>query len=385
VKYFPLIWAALWRKPVETMLTWLAVSVAFALFGLMVGSNATYRQVIDSARMDRLYVNSGAGEALPIGLRQQLLRFKGVTGVGSFSGLDGYYQDPHKHVYVYSVDSGMRSGWSELPMSSAQWDQLLSRPAGVFMTQQVATRLGLKAGDTLPIITPSGLRADGDVAWPFEVLGIIAEVPSFEGGVAIGNYSYIDNSRPSGQQGKVWGFRLAVSDPTHAVATALSIDRFFANSDTPTLSVPARIAAENMAHSSMDMATKTLYIAAAGLFMILFVTANGIAQSVRERVPEFAVLETVGFGQRGIVGLVFAEAAAQCIPGAVVGMALATVLSRVPLRFLPAELAGIAVPTLSLSVFALALLAAAALALASAVIPVVRLRNLRINDALAGR
>jgi ABC-type antimicrobial peptide transport system permease subunit len=106
---------------------------------------------------------------------------------------------------------------------------------------------------------------------------------------------------------------------------------------------------------------------------------------VRERVPEFAVLETVGFGHRGIIGLVFAEAALQCLPGAVVGMALATVLSRLPLRFLPSELAGIAVPTMSPPVFALALLVAMALALASSAIPVVRLRNLRVNDALAGR
>ena len=160
----------------------------------------------------------------------------------------------------------------------------------------------LKAGDALPIVAQPGLRADGDAAWPFQVLGVIAEVPSFEGGVIIGNYGYIDNSRPFADQGKVWGFRLAVTDPARAVATALKIDRFFANSDTPTLSMPARIAAENMAHSSMDMATNTLYIAGAGLFMILFVTANGIAQSVRERVPEIAVLETIGFSHRGIVG-----------------------------------------------------------------------------------
>ncbi len=385
MKYFPLVWAALWRKPVETLLTWLAVTVAFALFGLMVGSHATYQRVIDSARMDRLYVNTGAGEPLTIGLRQRLIRFDGVTGVGSFTGLDGYYQDPHNRVYVYAVDEGMRIGWSEMPLTNAQWNHLIATPPGVFVTRKLADKLHLKAGDPLPLIARSGSRADGDVSWPFQVLGVIDEVPSFETGVIIGNYLYIDNSRPLSNQGMVYGFRLAVSDPSRAVAIALTIDRFFANSDTPTLSVPARIAAENMAHSAMDMATKTLFIAAAGLFMILFVTANGIAQSVRERVPEFAVLETIGFEHRAIIGLVFAEAAAQCVPGAIAGMALATLLARWPLRFLPAELAGIPVPTLSLPLFALAFMIAIALALASSAIPVVRLKDLRVTDALAGR
>jgi len=67
----------------------------------------------------------------------------------------------------------------------------------------------------------------------------------------IGNYGYIDNARPPGKQGMVWGFRLAVTNPARATAITNKIDRYFANSDTPTLAMPARIAAENMAHSSI--------------------------------------------------------------------------------------------------------------------------------------
>jgi putative ABC transport system permease protein len=386
MKYLPLIWAALWRKPVESVLTWLAVTVAFALFGLMVGSNATYRRVIEAARMDRLYVNSGDGDDLPISLRQQLVRFDAVSGVGAFKWLTGYYQDPHHNAGIISVDEGMRRGWSEnRSLNSAQWDELFANPQGVFVTRNAAARLQLRAGDPFPLITREGVRADGDVVWHFRVLGVVPDDPTFEGGVIIGNYRYIDNSRTAQTQGKVNGFRVAVADPARASAIALAIDRYYANSDTPTLSIPARIAAENMAHSSMDMAEKTLYIAAAGLFMVLFVTANGIAQSVRERVPEFAVLETIGFGHRAIVAMVFAEAAAQCLPGAALGMALATTLSRWPLRYLPSDLGNLPLPTLSAIVYSWAALFAVLLALASSAVPVFRLRALSVTDALAGR
>ena len=37
MKYFPLIWAGLWRKPARTILTLLSVSVAFLLFGMLHG------------------------------------------------------------------------------------------------------------------------------------------------------------------------------------------------------------------------------------------------------------------------------------------------------------------------------------------------------------
>jgi hypothetical protein len=36
VKFMPLVWAALWRNRTESVLTLVALSVAFALFGTMI-------------------------------------------------------------------------------------------------------------------------------------------------------------------------------------------------------------------------------------------------------------------------------------------------------------------------------------------------------------
>lgn len=385
MKYLPLVWAALSRKPAESILTCLAVTVAFALFGLMMGTRTTYQHVIEAARMDRLYVNSATGAQLPIHLNERLIRFDGVTGVGAFDWLGAYYRNPTQSAAIWYVDQGMQQGWSELEsMNPARWAQLFANPAGVFVSSKTATRLSLNKGASLPVIARSASRADGDKVWNFEVLGVVPEDPSFNG-VIIANYHYVDAARAPSEQGMVGGFRVAVRDPARASAIALQIDRYFANSDTATLSVPARTAAENMARSTMDMATQTLYISAAGLFMVVFVTANGIAQSVRERIPEFAVLKTMGFAQLRIVALVFAEAAAQCLPGALFGMLLACVLSRWPVKFLPSQLGNMPVPTLSVAVLIWALFFAIVLAIASAVVPVIRLRKLRVAEALAGK
>jgi putative ABC transport system permease protein len=390
MKYFPLVWAALWRKPTEAILIWLAVTVSFTLFGLMVGLHTTYDRLIENSRMDRLYINarfpnaSPMGLLLPIALRDQLAHVEGVSAVSSVRYLRGYYQDPHQRATVYAVDEHMRQAWPELPLTAAQWDQLLATPAGVFITRSRAATLGLEAGDTLPLITAPGTRADGAPSWAFQVLGIMPNVSGYES-LILGNLSYVDNSVPLPFRGYAWEFRLAVRDAANANDISVHIDQGLANSSTPTLTIPDKVAETDAVNSGISVASKTWPVAGAGIFMILLLTANGIAQSVRERTPEFAVLKTIGYSESTLVALVLAEAAIPCVAGAGVGMALAVLLTRLPTHFLPMDLASLPKPTLSPGVFAFSLACALLLALVGAAIPVQRLRYLSVIDALAGR
>ncbi len=73
----------------------------------------------------------------------------------------------------------------------------------------------------------------------------------------------------------------------------------------------------------------TRNIALAGLFMILFLNANGISQSVRERSAELATLRTMGFSDTLVATLVFAEAAFALCHGALLGLGLAAAFPHV--------------------------------------------------------
>jgi putative ABC transport system permease protein len=401
MKYWPLVWSALWRKPAEAILVWLAVTVSFALFGLMVGLHATYDRIIDNSRLDRLYVNarfpsaSPTGILLPLALREAIMGIDGVAQASAVYYVRGYYRDPHIRATVYAVDDHMRAAWPELPLTPAQWDQLRATPDGVFVSHARAVALGLKAGDRLPIITSTvftapglGDRADGATAWQFHILGVMPDMPGALGSGStsiLGNLSYVDNSRPADQRGYAWEYRVAVRDATQANQVAVRIDRANANSGTPTLTIPDKIAEIDGVNAGISVASKTWPIAGAGIFMILLLTANGLAQSVRERTPDFAVLKTVGYRQWILMGLVFAEAAIPCVAGAALGMGLARLMTRLPIHFLPSDLASLPKPTLSLGVFAVSLGCALLLALAGAVIPIQRLRHLSVTDTLAGR
>ncbi|HEV2702896.1 MAG TPA: FtsX-like permease family protein [Steroidobacteraceae bacterium] len=401
MRYWSLVWSALWRKPAEAILVWLAVTVSFALFGLMVGLHATYQQLIDNSRLDRLYVNARfpsanpTGILLPLALRDAIMRVDGVAEASAVYYVRGYYRDPHVRATVYAVDEHMRAAWPELPLTSAQWAQLRATPNGVFVTHNRAMGLGLKTGDRLPIITsqaftPPGLgaRADGALAWQFQVLGIVPDMPGAVGVGStsiLGNLSYVDNSRPADARGYAWEYRVAVRDPTQANEIAVRIDAATTNSGTPTLTIPDKIAEIDGVNAGISVASKTWPIAGAGIFMILLLTANGLAQSVRERAPEFAVLKTVGYRQAILTGLVFAEGAIPCVVGAALGMGLAMLMTRLPIHFLPADLLSLPKPTLSLGVLSVSLACALLLALLGAAIPLRRLRHLSVTDTLAGR
>jgi putative ABC transport system permease protein len=401
VKYWPLIWSALWRKPAEAIMVWLAVTTSFALFAFMLGLHATYSQLIDNSRLDRLNVDarfpsaSPTGVLLPLALRDAILRVDGVTQAAAAYIVRGYFRDPHVRATVSAVDEHMRWAWPELPLTPAQWDELRATPDGVFVSRARALALGLKAGDRLPIIispvfTAPGLatRADGAQDWQFHVIGVVPDMPGSSGtgsSTILGNLSFVDNSRPPQARGYAWGFRVAVRDPTQANEIAVRIDRATTNSGSPTLTIPDKISEVDSVNAGISVASKTWPIAGAGIFMILLLTANGLAQSVRDRTPEFAVLKTVGYRQSTLMGLVFAEGAIPCVSGAALGLGLASLLTRLPLNFLPPDLASLPKPTLSWAVLAASIGCALLLALVGAAILMRRLRRLSVTDTLAGR
>ncbi len=147
------------------------------------------------------------------------------------------------------------------------------------------------------------MRADRATTWTFEVLDVVPDSPMWgDAGVIIGNYTSSENARSEQSRGFVGGFLVAVKDPKRTAAIARLIDHHYANSSTPTQSIPARAAAQAMARTAVSVASMTWGVGAAGLFMIVFLTANHIHQSVRRRLPEFATLKAMGYADAGVMG-----------------------------------------------------------------------------------
>jgi putative ABC transport system permease protein len=106
-----------------------------------------------------------------------------------------------------------------------------------------------------------------------------------------------------------------------------------------------------------------------------------MAQSVRERIPELAVLKTLGFSDGSVLGFVFAEAFALCLCGGIIGLILATLAGAMVTKGSGGQFQ--LQPTGW--VWLIGLGAIILMSIAVGLLPALRARRLKIVDALAGR
>jgi putative ABC transport system permease protein len=386
MKYLPLVWAAFRRHTAESLLTFLVLTVAFALFSAMVALRASYDHAIEVNRMDRLLVTARfCCTGLNIAHRGEIERIPGVRGVGLIQGVFGFHQEPSMQVGVWTIDAGTIAAIPELGLTPANWQQLQDNLNGLLFTRTQAAKWQVKAGDVFPIKPGEHRREDHAEAWPFTVAGIVDDpanqvdwMPNI-----YANYDYLDASRIRNERGLV-DFIVAIDNPDDARSICRQIDTRYANSETPSYCVPLQMDARNIVESTITMRQMSLGIGTAGLFMILFLCASSVAESVRERIPEFAVLKTIGFGDRQVAALVLLEAVLPAVAGAVMGTALAAALSSITSRL--GEGSELPLPAASVSgaILALALGIALIIGALSAVLPLRRLRTMELAPALAG-
>lgn len=384
MKFLPLIWAAVMRKPTRTILTLLSVMVAFTLFGLTIGMNATFDKVAAAAHDDRIFTNQRFfGTGMSLAQAGQIAQLPGIARVAYLDVLTGYHGNERNRAFALMVDENYGKMYPEWPISPAQWDMLHKTRDGVLISRIQAEHWRLKPGDTFTIVSPQNKRADGK-AWDLKVLTVVPDIAYMTGGFMLGNYEYFNKALPLTKQDKIGQIATQVSDPTRTAAIAQRIDAHFANSASATQSTTEK-AALDISSNGLDLAELDRKIALAGMFMVLFLTANGIAQSVRERLAEFATLKTIGFTDRAVVQLVFLEAALPCLLGAVLGVGLAAFLSGQLPRLFPPGQGTPPLPTMTVMVFAWAGVAAVLVALISAALPALRLKRMDIATALSGR
>src|SRR3984885_9603288 len=98
MKFLPLIWSGIWRKPGRTVLIFLQVCVAFALFGVLQGLKTGVEHVVGEARADLLIVHGSASliDPLPLGLLERIKAVPGVKAAVPVELFGAIYQNPNQ-------------------------------------------------------------------------------------------------------------------------------------------------------------------------------------------------------------------------------------------------------------------------------------------------
>jgi putative ABC transport system permease protein len=380
MKYLPLIWSGLWRKPGRTILIFLQVSVALALFGVLQGLKTGVSHAVAAARADLLIVHSRLSflaQPLPLGLLGQIHTVPGVKVAIPVELSGGTYQKPGQGIGVVAVspegDWPAAFTYTIAPESVAAFRK--SRTA-MLVRDLVAEKYGWKVGDHIPL-NLAVAQQNGSNDWAFDVVGIFTD--SDVGGgryIVIVSYPYFDEARVA-KKGTVNHFNVAVSDPKLAAQVADAIDARFANSshETKTESLREMAQASEQAIGDFDFLIRA--VVSAVLVALLFATTTMMVQSIHERTPELAVVKTVGFTDRAVFLLVLAEAVVLFLAGAVCGLLLATLVLPIAARFV----LGLSMPGI---VVVMGLALGIVVAFISAAVPAALAARLPVATALAG-
>jgi putative ABC transport system permease protein len=381
LKYLPLIWSGIRRRPVRSALVFLQVGVAIALFGILQGLKTGVDEAISRVRADVLYVAPAVfgGARLPMAYINQLRSLPGVKSVTYGDAIGGVYQKPTQGVVALGIDPS-RIWLTLVPRAFTirrrDLRALRNTRSGALVTADIARKYGWHVGDEIAIESTT-LQRSGSRIWYFNIVGSVTDHEPGEGGLIVANYAYLNESRASDKD-TVRNFYVVVSDPKQAAAVAELIDRTFANSPLGTRTMSLRETAQQEMRSIGDVSFAIRWIISALLVALAFAISMMMMQTIRERTFELAILKALGFGNRMIFVLLAMESLVIWIAAALTGVALAWIAFPLAAKYVP----GLSMP---IAVVAAGVGGAALLALISVSVPARRAAHLEVAEALAGR
>jgi len=330
MKYLHLILAALLRKKARTALTLLSVVAAFALFGMLDAVRVAFQTPNSMAGVNRLIVSSRFSiiQPLPYAYRLRILRVPGVSEVAYANWFGGIYQDPKNFFPNIAVSpKPFLDIHPEFVLPEKQEQAFLETRTGAIVGQTLAERFGWQIGDKIPLQGTIFPKKDGTNLWTFDLVGVFhAAEPELRGieQEMLFHYKYFDEARAFGQ-GTVGWYIVKVDDPAHADRIAQTIDHMFANSNDETKTQSEREFQLSFAKQIGDIGLIVSAIMAAVFFTLVLLTGNTLAQGIRDRIPELAVLKTVGFSNTAVLLMVMGESVFMLSAGGLAGLATARV------------------------------------------------------------
>jgi putative ABC transport system permease protein len=380
MKYLPLIWKSLWRRKVRTTFTLLSIFIAFVLFGILMTIRAAFSLGVDLAGMDRLILIHKIALVIPLpeSYKARLQAVPGVEIATHNSWFGGVYQDPKNFIAQIAVEpTEFMTIYKEFKLPPDQMKAWLGDRQGAIAGKDLAERFGWKVGDRIPIQATIWQPKGGGRTWEFNLVGIYDGDPGVDKTQFFFRYDYLNENRAQGE-GLVGWYIVKVKDPSQSSQLAHKFDEMFANSQAETKTTTEKGFVEGFAKQIGDIGSIMIAILGAVLFTILLVVGNTMAQAVRERTSELAVLKTLGFSDTTVLALVLAESLFVALVGGGLGLLVAWLFvqrgdptgGRLPAFYLPPRdlVVGVALMIL--------------VGIAAGILPAAGAMRLKITDAL---
>lgn len=308
MKYWPLVWRNLLRRKFRTVFTLGCIYISFVLYAFLMIVRGAFTLGVDFAGADRLWLFHKVSiiQFIPVSYLEDIVGTPGVKAATHCTWFGGVYQNKPSQFATFACDlRKYLELYHEFKVPPAQLEAALKDRQAAIVGRDTAERYGWKVGDRVPIKGDIWMPMQGQT-WEFNIAGIYDGAPEVDKTQFIFRYEYFDENRRAAK-GQVSWYIIQVDDPANAAAVARTLDAKFENSQAETKTAPEKAVIADFAKQTGNIGAMITAILAVVFFTILLVVANTMAQSVRERTSELAVLKTLGYSDARILVLVMAE------------------------------------------------------------------------------
>ena len=373
------------RHKLRSFLTAMGIAIAVLAFGILRTVIDAYFAGVDASSNARLVTRNSVSLTfpMPVAYKGKILNVPGVTQVAIAQWFGGTYIDQKNFFAQFAVDPEEHLElYPELLLTDEEKSNFLKERNSCIVGATLAQKYGWEVGDSFRLI---GTIFSGD--WDFVIRGIYRGAQKgTDQSTMFFHWKYLDERvRAISPQRASWcgAFYVGIENPDDAVRTIEEIDAMFANSQAETKTETERAFQMGFVSMTGTIITALRFISFVVIAIILLVLANTMAMTARERISEYAVLKTLGFRPRHLIGLIFGESVAIAAFGGFLGLILTLGMIQSFGKLITQNLGSfLPVFEISSTTILFSIVAAMTVGIVAAVFPTVQAVRMRITDGL---
>ena len=383
MKFFKIALKNTLRHKLRTGLTIIGIAVAVLAFCLLRTVIHAWYAGVEASAANRLITRNATSLIFPLPLSYltKIKQISGVTGVTYANWFGGIYIDEKNFFPQFAIEArSFFNLYPEIAIPEEELSTFLRERKACIAGRKLVNKYHWKIGEIIPL---RGVIFPGN--WEFVLRGVyhgtrqIVDESQF-----FFHWDYLNeqvkNVSPS-RANQVGWYVIQLADPFNGPEIAQTIDRLFKNSLAETLTETEKAFQLGFIAMTEAIIVSIKVISLVVIIIIMIVLANTMAMTARERVAEYAVLKTLGFGGWTLFELITGESLLIALAGGVLGIGLTFPTVRVVARQLEMFFPVFRIHPATLW---MALGASALVGFVAALFPVYRAVNIRIAEGLRG-
>src|SRR4030042_6178550 len=319
-----LIFKNSFRHKLRTFLTILGVSIAILAFGLLRTVISAWYAGVEASSASRLVTRNSISLIfpLPLSYKDKIRQIEGVKLVSFGNWFGGIYIDEKNFFANYAVEpETYLKLYPEILIPEDQMKAFSQDRKGAVAGRMLIERYGWENGDN---VTLKGTIFPGN--WRFVIRAIYkGRSKTVDESAFFFQWDYLNETMKKTaplRAGQVGWYMIGVTSPSLAADVAVKIDRAFKNSLAETLTETEKAFQLSFISMTEAIIIAIKIVSFVVIFIILVVVANTMAMTARERIGEYAIFKTLGFGGWHITRLIFGESLLITMIGCAFGIAL---------------------------------------------------------------